>query len=169
MLEILSYPHPHLKTVCEPVTEFGTHLLSLVNDMVITMSANGGIGLAANQVGLSQRIFVMNIKDSMKEYVNPEILEFAEEIKDKEGCLSFPGVFASVKRYNKIKVKAKTLMGQDIEEELTGLDAICFQHELDHLNGITFYDHLSPLQKTLIQGKMNKIKKLSKKRAQDLG
>ena len=159
MLEIFTYPHPNLKIKCEPITEFGSHLLPVVNDMIVTMIGNRGIGLAANQVGLTKRIFVMNVGNSMKEYINPEIVEFHDEVKNQEGCLSFPGVYANVKRHGRIKIKAMTLMGNIIEEELTGIDAICFQHELDHLNGITFYDHLSPLQRNILQRKMTKIQK----------
>lgn len=159
MLTVLTYPHPHLKTVCEPVTEFGTHLLPTVQDMVATMIGRNGIGLAANQVGLSQRIFVMEVHETYQEYINPEIIESSDEIVRNEGCLSFPGVRASVKRYNTIKIKAKSFMGNDIEEELTGRDAVCFQHELNHLDGITFFDQLSPLKRSMISKKISKMVK----------
>ena len=164
MLEICVYPNPILKVKCEPIIDFGPHLSQLVNHMSITMTNGRGIGLAANQVGITKRIFVMNVGDSIKEYINPEIIEGKGESKFKEGCLSFPGVFAFVKRYETIKIKAKDMMGNDFEEELTGIEAICFQHELDHLDGITFYDHLSSLQKNLLQKKMAQMKKKIQKK-----
>lgn len=164
MLTVLTYPHPHLKTVCEPVTEFGTELMPVVQQMVATMIGRKGIGLAANQVGLSQRIFVMEMADTYQEFVNPVIVESSDEQTRNEGCLSFPGVRASVKRFNKIKVKAKTFMGNDIEMDLEGRDAICFQHELDHINGVTFFDQLSPLKQNMLQKKISKmVSKESKK------
>lgn len=164
MLTVLTYPHPHLKIVCEPVTEFGTELMPVVQQMVATMIGRKGIGLAANQVGLSQRIFVMELADTYQEFVNPEIIEGSDELLRNEGCLSFPGVRASVKRFNKIKIKAKTFMGNDVEMDLEGRDAICFQHELDHINGKTFFDNLSPLKQSMIQKKISKmVSKESKK------
>lgn len=159
MFEILKYPNPKLNIICKPVTEFGTHLIDTVNSMIATMVANNGIGLAANQVGLDIRLFVMNVQDSMKEYINPVILEYSDEIEYDEGCLSFPGLFIDIRRYNKIKIKATTLMGVEFEEELEGLDAICFAHELDHLNGLTFFDHLSPLKQKMQQKKLQKLKR----------
>ena len=157
MLTVLTYPHPHLSFVCTPVTEFGTQLLPTIQEMVATMIGRNGIGLSANQVGLTQRIFVMEVHDTYQEYINPEIIEASEEMIRNEGCLSFPGVRASVKRFNRIKIKAKTFMGNDIEEELTGRDAICFQHELSHLDGITFFDQLSPLKKSMLSKKISKL------------
>lgn len=157
-LAVLTYPNPILKTVCTPVTEFGTKLLPTVQAMIATMIGSRGIGLAANQVGLTERIFVMEVKDTYQEYINPEIIEKSEEIKSKEGCLSFPGVVASVTRYNKIKIRAKTFMGNDLEHELTGRDAICAQHEIDHLNGVVFLDHIGTVQRMLLDKRIRKLK-----------
>jgi len=158
-LTVRTYPDPILKTVCTPVTTFGTELLPTVQSMVATMISQRGVGLAANQVGLTERMFVMEVEDSYQEFINPEILEQSEEVKSKEGCLSFPGVFASVTRYNKIKIRAKTFMGNDVEKELTGRDAICFQHEIDHLNGIVFLDYLGTVKRMLLDKKLQKLKK----------
>ncbi len=162
LLEVKVYPNPVLKTVCEPVTEINQEIKTLVQNMFITMYHRNGVGLSANQVGITKRIFVMDTSNSgLKRYVfiNPEIIEQKEIDRWKEGCLSFPGVFAYVKRPQKIRVRAQDENGNTFELDLQGLDAVCFQHELDHLNGITFYDHLSPLQKTMVSKKISKIKK----------
>lgn len=161
-LTVRTYPDPILKTVCTPVTEFGTKLLPVVQSMIATMIGERGIGLAANQVGITDRIFVMELNDSYQEFVNPEIIEKSEEIKSQEGCLSFPGLAIGVTRYNKIKIQAKTFMGNDIEFELTGRDAICAQHELDHLNGISFIDYLGKVQTMLLKKKLKKLNLLQK-------
>jgi peptide deformylase len=125
------------------------------------MYGSNGVGLSANQVGSTHRIFVMDTSESgarRKVFVNPCILSQSQEVRWKEGCLSFPGVFAFVKRFEKVKVSGLDEDGELYIVELEGLDAICFQHELDHLSGITFYDHLSQLQKNMIRKKMSKIK-----------
>ena len=130
--------------------------------MFITMYNRNGVGLAANQVGVAKRIFVMDTSMSGQTrhtFINPEIIESSEIQRWREGCLSFPEVFSYVKRPNKIKVRSLDIDGKLVELELQGIEAVCFQHELDHLNGINFYDHLSQLQKNMIRKKMRNLKK----------
>jgi peptide deformylase len=159
--EIKRYPSMILKQVCKIVTTFDIELEQLVNDMFTTMYMDNGVGLAASQVGILKRIFVIdtsNSGDKRRVFINPVIISGKLIERQKEGCLSFPGVFAFVRRYSKISVKAQDEKGEEFTLDLEGLDAICFQHELDHLGGITFYDHLSMLQKNMIRKKISKIK-----------
>ena len=131
--------------------------------MILLMRTENGVGLSAIQVGYPFRIFIMdtssmNGKVVGKIFVNPEIVEAATEILPyNEGCLSFPGLFAVVKRPAWVKVKARDDNFEEFELTLDGIDAVCFQHELDHLNGITFYDHLSQVKKEWLKKKMKKL------------
>ena len=161
LLEVLKYPHPFLSKICVTVSEVNDDIRLLIKNMFVTMYSSNGVGLSANQVGSIHRVFVMDTSESgsrRRAFVNPCILSQSQEVRWKEGCLSFPGVFAFVKRFEKIKVAGLDENGELYTIELEGLDAICFQHELDHLSGITFYDHLSQLQKNMIRKKMSKIK-----------
>jgi peptide deformylase len=162
LLTIRTYPDPILKQACKDVPEVTKEIKTLVQNMFITMYNKEGVGLSANQVGELHRIFVMDTSASgnrRRAFINPRIIASSDVDRWKEGCLSFPGVFAFVKRPTKIKINALDEEGKDFELYLEGLDAICFQHELDHLNGITFYDHLSQLQKSMLKKKMSKINK----------
>ncbi len=161
-LEVLNYPHVKLETECEPVGAITEEIKLFIKNMFITMYARNGVGLAANQVGELKRIFIIdtsNSGDKRKVYINPEIITSAETQRWKEGCLSFPGIFAYVKRAAKITIKALDEDGNEFQQDLQGLDAICFQHELDHLNGIVFYNHLSPLQRNMLRKKMKPLLK----------
>lgn len=161
ILKILKYPNTLLATVTEPVTEFNDRLLDQIRDMFVTMYTENGIGLAANQVGIMRRFFVMdtsNSGDKRQVYINPTIIEHNDPEPYKEGCLSFPGVTADTSRSTKIKIRAQDETGNVFERDLEGLDAICFSHELDHLWGITFVDSLSPLKKQMIVRKVSKRK-----------
>jgi len=162
LLGIRVYPDPILKQVCEPVTEVTDEIRTLIQNMFLTMYENGGVGLAANQVGVTKRIFVMDTSNSgakRQAFINPEIIESSDIERYKEGCLSFPGIFAYVKRPTKIKIRALNENGEVFELYLQGLDAVCAQHEIGHTIGETFYDQLSPLQKNLIKKKISKLKK----------
>ena len=165
ILDIRTYPDPILSQCCLYVSnepEEVKEVKTLIQNMFLTMYHNGGVGLSANQVGVTKRVFVMDTSNSgqkRRAFVNPQILEAKEEARYKEGCLSFPNVFAFVKRAAKITVRAWDEEGTEFQLDLTGIDAICFQHELDHLNGITFYDHLSAVQKNLIKKRIAKLKK----------
>jgi peptide deformylase len=163
ILDIRIFPDPILKAVCTEVTEVTEDIRELIQNMFITMYNKNGVGLSANQVGKTVRIFVMDTSESgnrRRVFINPEIVSSSGEQKWNEGCLSFPGIFAQVGRFDKIKAKGLDESGALIEVELEGLDAICFQHELDHLNGITFYDHLSQLKRNMMKKKINNLKKL---------
>ena len=162
ILLIKKYPDPILKMVCEPISEITQEIKTLIQNMFTTMYGRYGVGLSANQVGVSKRVFVMDTSNSgLKRYafINPRIIEFSNEFdRYKEGCLSFPDVFAFVRRPKEIKISALNEEGEVFELDLQGVDAVCYQHELDHLNGITFYDHLSPVQKNLIKKRMLNLK-----------
>ena len=133
-----------LRKVCLPATKL-THIEQIVEDLFDTMYAEGGIGLSANQIGYNARIFVTHISQQ-KIYINPEILESSGLIKDREGCLSVPDYFDYVKRKKEIVVTYYDKLWNKVTETLKDLDAVCFQHELDHLNGIVFVDHISTLK-----------------------
>lgn len=159
ILSILKYPDPFLKKAISHVVNFDEELAADIRDMFLTMYEKNGIGLAANQVGINKRMFVMdtsNSGDKRQVFINPEIIEKFDEQDFEEGCLSFPGASVTMRRATKIKIRAYSDKDEMFEQELQGLDAICFQHELDHLWGITFVDHLSNLKKQMIQKKIKK-------------
>jgi peptide deformylase len=163
-LEILKYPHPTLKKVAEPVKheEITDELRATFAEMADLMNDARGVGLAAVQVGILKRFFIM-ISDLESDEpkvvvaINPEIVEKSGEINDEEGCLSFPDVSANVKRAEKVKMKALNENGEEFEMEQEGYMARCIQHEIDHLNGITYFDHLSPLKRKMIEKKYKKL------------
>ena len=161
-LEILEFPDPRLRTVAKPVTEFGPALQQLVKDMIQTMYAEDGIGLAATQVNIHEQLLVLDVsdrRDQLKIYINPEILSTSGEQNCEEGCLSVPGVYAEVKRAENIRVRASDVHGHAFEEDLSGLHSICLQHEMDHLQGKLFVDYLSPLKRQMVRKKLEKQKK----------
>lgn len=164
-LDIITYPHSILRRRADPVVEFGFELEKLAADMAETMYAAPGIGLAAPQIGISQQIAVVDIGGDeetnriaqLHTIVNPVIIEKSGFIKYEEGCLSIPGVREFVERPSQIIVKAQDQYGKKIEIEAEGLLAVCLQHEIDHLNGILFIDHLSGLKKKLANKRLNKM------------
>lgn len=159
-MKIIYYGAPVLREVSKEVTEVTDEVRKTLDEMVEIMREESGVGLAANQVGLTQRFFVCEVEGVVKKIINPEITEFgAEEIELEEGCLSIPGIYKRVKRPEKIKVKYLNEKGEVKEEELDGIWARVFQHELDHLDGILFIDKLSPLNKRLITKRLAQIKK----------
>ncbi len=163
-LEILKYPHPFLKKVADPVAKekIDDALRQTIEDMFETMYDDHGGGLAATQVGLNMRLFIMDgseEKDQRIIAINPEIIEKKGEIIEEEGCLSFPGVSAKVKRAKWVKMRALDEFGNEYELESDGYLGRCIQHELDHLNGITYFDHLSPLKRGMIEKKYKKLMK----------
>jgi peptide deformylase len=131
----------------------------LIMEMMKTMFQNGGIGLAAPQVGIAKRIFVMGTPEKSYACINPEIISGEGEIKEIEGCLSYPGLYLHVKRFEKIKVKYQNILGETKEEEFDGIMARCFQHELDHLNGVCFVEKVANLSLKMAQARRKKIKK----------
>lgn len=161
-LTILKYPHPFLKKVAKPVAEnaIDDNLRDTINAMFSAMYEAHGGGLAATQVGLDMRVFIMDgseNKDQSIVAINPKILEKKGEIYEEEGCLSFPGVSATVKRAEWVKMTALNISGERYELETDGYLGRCIQHELDHLNGITYFDHLSALKRSIIEKKYKKL------------
>ena len=162
VLPIIKIGHPTLRKVAEPVEGFDVSLRELAENMIETMRVNEGIGLAAPQVNISRRMFVIDLSLIDEElearaYVNPEILNSSGSEKFEEGCLSIPGIRADVVRPTQIRVRYQTLDGETVEEEMEGLLARVFQHEFDHLEGILFTDRLSPLQKKLLGEKLQEL------------
>jgi peptide deformylase len=165
-LEILEFPDPRLRTVAKAVTVFDDGLRKLARDMTETMYAENGIGLAATQVNVHQQLLVLDVsdtRDQLKIYVNPEILSSSGEQDCEEGCLSVPGIYAEVKRAENLRVRAFDVHGEAFEEDLSGLHAICLQHEMDHLQGKLFVDYLSPLKRQMVRKKLEKAKKQARK------
>ena len=183
--EILEVPDPRLKTVSTPVEIFDEDLKTLVADMFETMYAAHGIGLAAIQVGVPSRVLVIDLqpededaepeectehgghshthrplKKEPRIFVNPEILDPADELNTyQEGCLSVPEIYADVERPKTCRVRWQDLEGNVHEEEMEGLMAVCIQHEMDHLEGVLFIDHLSRLKRTMALKKLEKLRK----------
>ena len=160
LLNILNYPDKRLHTVAKPVRVVDERIRQLVADMTETMYEAPGVGLAATQVDVHERVVVIDVsedKSDLRVLINPEILSFSEEQKTyEEGCLSVPGVYDEVDRPAKIRVRALKLLGETYEFEADGLLAVCVQHELDHLNGKVFVQHLSLLKQTRLKAKLRK-------------
>ncbi|MDH5631380.1 MAG: peptide deformylase [Gammaproteobacteria bacterium] len=156
---ILHYPDPRLRTVAKPVTEFDNALRTLAQDMAETMYDAPGIGLAATQVDVHQRVVVIDItheKNDLRVLINPEIVERRGEEEMEEGCLSVPGIYDTVTRADWVRVRARDVDGKEFEIETDGLLAVCIQHEIDHLDGKVFVDYLSRLKQQRIQKKLEK-------------
>lgn len=165
-MNIYVYEDPILRKKSTNVEVFDENLKNILDEMVKTMEKANGIGLAANQVGIDKRFFVLQIeKDIILKVVNPEIISFGEEIVEyEEGCLSIPGIYKKVKRPDKIKVKYQDENGNFIEKDLDGIYSRAFQHEFDHIEGILFIDRISPISRNLIRKKLEVMKKNSKPR-----
>ena len=160
LLNILRYPDPRLHKVAAPVTEFGERLAKLVADMAETMYDAPGVGLAATQVDVHERVVVIDTSETHDELivlVTPEITWASEErqVYD-EGCLSVPNVYDGVERPARVKVRAQDAKGEFFERECEGLLAVCVQHEMDHLMGKVFVEYLSPLKRNRIKAKLQK-------------
>ena len=161
ILKILKYPDPRLRTVAENVILFDKSLKSLSKDMLETMYAENGIGLAATQVDIHTRLIVMDISDDRNEpmiFVNPvvTVLDNKSLVPCEEGCLSIPGASVEVSRPDKIKLNWLDLSGKDHESFPEGLLAVCIQHEIDHLQGKLLVDYLSPLKRARLKDKATK-------------
>ncbi len=159
LLPILRYPDARLHKKASPVASVDQTIRKLAADMAETMYAAPGIGLAATQVDVHQRVIVIDIsedKSSLLTLINPEILSRDGECEGEEGCLSVPGIYETVKRAQKVKVRALGLDGQPFELEAEDLLAVCVQHEMDHLQGKVFVEYLSQLKQTRIKSKLAK-------------
>ena len=161
ILEILEYPDPRLREVAEPVSAVDDDIRRLVDDMAETMYAAPGVGLAATQVGVRKRIFVIDIASDdepsdLKVFINPELFELTGTQIYTEGCLSFPGASEEIRRAATVKVRALDATGQPFEIEAEGLMAVAVQHENDHLDGVLMIDKLNALKKRLMARKLAK-------------
>jgi peptide deformylase len=162
-LTILRYPDPRLHTVAKPVAAVDARLRQLADDMLATMYEAAGIGLAATQVDVHERLVVIDVSENRDKplvLINPEILWASEETRiGEEGCLSVPGIYDGVERSTAVKVQALDLDGKRQVHEAQGMLAVCIQHEMDHLLGKVFVEYLSPLKRNRIKTKMIKQKK----------
>ena len=159
ILDILKYPDKRLRTIAKPVMNVDETIRQQVKDMFETMYEAPGIGLAATQVNFHQRIIVIDISDQCNEpicLINPEVIEKSGEIQWEEGCLSVPDYYENVIRANDIKVQALNQHGKTFELEASEMLSVCIQHEIDHLDGILFVDHLSKLKQKRLKKKTEK-------------
>src|SRR4051794_2481733 len=167
---IYEAPDSVLRQISKPVERFGDELKTLVTDMFETMYAAPGIGLAAVQVGVPIRLLVIDLQEPEEEggepvrdprvFINPEILWHSDtEVPYTEGCLSVPEQYAEVMRPDKVRARWRDVEGKTCEEEIDGLLAVCLQHEMDHLNGVLFIDHLSRLKRDMVLKKLAKWRK----------
>ena len=170
ILSIVEVPDPRLRLVSKPVETVDDSVRQLISDMIETMYDAHGIGLAAIQVGVDQRILVIDLQEeedeegkpvkNPKAYINPEILSVSEELSTyNEGCLSIPEQYAEVTRPARCRVKWLDTDGQAHEAEYDGLMATCMQHEIDHLNGVLFIDHISRLKRGMLMKKLDKMRR----------
>lgn len=163
VLPILVYPDPRLHTVAKPVTAIDARVRQLVADMLETMYDAEGIGLAATQVDVHERVITIDVSEERNEpmvLINPEIVWASEETRvGDEGCLSVPGIYDGVERSTRVKVRAQDEQGQTREFDAEGLLAVCIQHEMDHLLGKVFVEYLSPLKRNRIKTKMLKTRR----------
>ncbi len=162
-LTVLHFPDPRLRKKADPVAAVDAGIKRLSQDMLETMYAENGIGLAATQVDVQQRVVVMDLsaeRNTPVTLVNPEIIEKTGSEEMEEGCLSVPGYSDLVQRAEKISYRYLNLDGEVIEDETDGLRAVCIQHEIDHLDGKLFIDYLSPIKKKRLRKKIEKQNKI---------
>jgi len=163
LLPILEFPDPRLRTRAKPVSDVDARIRQLIEDMFDTMYAAPGIGLAASQVDVHERVIVMDLTEDQSEprvFINPEITVIDDALGAyDEGCLSVPGFYETVERPKAIEVSALNREGEPFTERLDGLMSICLQHEIDHLEGKLFVDYLSPLKRQRIRSKLVKDQK----------
>jgi peptide deformylase len=161
VLEILRFPDPRLHTVAKPVAKVDARVQQLVKDMAATMYAAPGVGLAATQVNVHERVIVIDVSetnDQLLVFINPELVSASEDRKVyEEGCLSVPGVYEDVERPDRIVVRALDAEGKSFDLPAEGLLAVCLQHEMDHLAGKVFVQYLSRLKQTRVRAKMQKL------------
>lgn len=160
ILTVIHYPDPRLRQVTKPVTVFDAELKQFVQDMIATMYVDKGIGLAATQVADSRALFVMDVSAGQQTprcYINPTIKEAEGTHTQEEGCLSFPGVYAAVTRAARIVVSAMNEQGEPFEHHAEGLEARCILHEMDHLKGKMFIDHLSTIKRAKAEKRYQKL------------
>ena len=164
---IVIYGDPVLREKAEPVGEISQEVKDLVSEMIDTLKEAQGLGLAAPQIGVAKRIFIVDlsaidITGSLKVFINPEIVATGDDQSEyEEGCLSFPGLYQKIARPATVKVRATDLDGNQFELEADGMLARAVLHEYDHLEGILFIDRMSPLTRTMLKGRLRKLQKVS--------
>ena len=169
-LAILKFPDRRLRLKARPVAAASNRLRRLADDMLATMYAAGGVGLAATQVNVQERLLVMDTspeRDSPQCLVNPEIVAAEGEVVSEEGCLSVPEYTAEIARAERVSVRARSVDMEPVELELDGLAAICIQHEIDHLDGKLFIDHLSPLKRRMLRKRLEKAERAGRPAAME--
>jgi len=159
-LEIKKYPDPILRKKCEEVKEITPEIRKLIEEMVLTMGKDKGVGLAAPQVGISKKIIVFETGEGVTALINPKILKRGKkQFKDQEGCLSFPGIWIKIRRPEKIEVEALDITGRKIGLAASMMASRVLQHEIDHLNGVLFIDKASLIDKVKIKKQLDVLKK----------
>ena len=164
ILNILQFPDPRLRNVARPVDQVDDAIRKFADDLLETMYAAPGIGLAATQVNVDKRVIVIDVSEDKSEplyLINPKILELQGVEEMEEGCLSVPGVYETVQRADQVRIRALGLDGEPFEMEANDLLAVCIQHEIDHLDGKLFVDYLSQLKRTRIRKKLEKDQRQS--------
>ena len=159
---VLEFPDRRLRTKAKEVAVFDQAIKTLVEDMLETMYDSKGVGLAATQIDVHQRVIVIDVSEEKNEHlclINPEIIEKEGVEESEEGCLSVPGFFENIKRADHVKIRAQDKEGKSFELEAGELLSVCIQHEMDHLEGKLFVDYLSPLKRRRIKAKLDKIHK----------
>lgn len=159
--DVVTYPQATLRKKSETIKEVSKEIKDLIREMKETMYASDGIGLAAPQVGVNQKVIVVDVTPHQPDQkpfalINPEIVSGEGEVDSTEGCLSVPGFLETIKRKEKVTVRGIDEEGKEVEIEATGMLAICLQHEIDHLNGMTIVERLSPLKRGIIRKKLKK-------------
>jgi peptide deformylase len=173
-MKIVQYPHPALRHACKPLTAIDAKVRKAAEEMLEAMYDANGLGLAAPQVALPYRLIVLNLtgdrnqRDQEGAYVNPVILERKGTVEDEEGCLSFPGLYAKVRRAKSVKVQAYNLNGESVEIAVTDLAARAWQHEIDHLDGILFIDKMGTIAKLASRGSLKEFER-EYRRSQERG
>lgn len=164
VLDILEYPDPRLRKIATPVAVVTPEIAKLVRDMAETMYAAPGVGLAATQVSVHKRVIVIDVseaRDHLNVFINPGIVCAEGEAESEEGCLSLPGYYDKIRRAARITVRAQDQSGRPFELTTEGMLAVCIQHEMDHLVGKVFVDHLSPLKRARLAARMRKKQRIA--------
>ena len=157
LMEVLKFPNPVLRKKCEKVETVDEEIKKIARDMAETMYAENGIGLAAPQVGITKRIFVVDVDDELITVINPEITISGEKVKMEEGCLCLPEVTVEIERLSDVQLKGLDIDGKEISIEAGDLLARALQHETDHLNGMLIIDHLSKVKRDMVVKKFRKL------------
>ena len=164
--QVLIYPHPTLRKKAQPITMISKEIMELAEDLMQTMLLEDGVGLAANQIDSTYRIFALNTMDGEEAkpvvFINPSIIDMNGEIYEEEGCLSFPELYISIKRSDEVRMQATNIYGEDMIYEAKGLLARAIQHEIDHLNGVLLIDHCRDVDNEKVKIYLQSLEKRNK-------